>query len=205
LKTKIYLKIAGQTTPAEFSKMFIGTIHGFCNDFLKEQDKYHNFDVLDELQFGSLLYRIHDDLELQSVYGHTIKGNIDAFRKDYEIFENELLSFDALPQKIAKCIQHFCSILQSNRLLTFGSMIRHTYEEIEKNKGILNLKHLFVDEYQDINPAQNALIKAMMKNGAKLTVVGDDLQSIYQWRGSEGFKDYQFQGRMGWRNTHSFQ
>lgn len=165
LKTKVYQRIAKTTTPAEFSKMFVGTIHGYCNEFLKKQDEYHNFDVLDELQFGSLLYRVHDDIGLQSVYGHTIRGNIDAFTKDYEIFENELLEFKDLPPKISKCMHNFCSILQSNRLLTFGSMIRHASEEIEKNGGLENLKHLFVDEYQDINPAQNSLIKAMVKKG----------------------------------------
>jgi DNA helicase-2/ATP-dependent DNA helicase PcrA len=185
LKTRVYQRIAKNITVVEFSKMFVGTIHGYCNQFLKGLDNYHSFDVLDELQFGSLVYRVHDDIGLQSVYGHTIRGNIDAFTRDYEIFENELLEFEDLPKKISTCIRGFCTILQSNRLLTFGSMIRHASEEIEKQGGLENLKHLFVDEYQDINPAQNQLIKAMVKKGAKLTVVGDDLQSIYQWRGSD--------------------
>ena len=185
LKTKVFQRIAKKTPVAEFSKMFVGTIHEYCNQFLKELDAYHNFDVVDELQFESLIYRVHDELDLDKIYGHSIKGNIDAFTKDYEIFENELLAFSQVPQEINSCIKRFCDILQSNRLLTFGSMIRHACEEIEKIGGIEGLKHLFVDEYQDINPAQDRLIKAMVSKGAKLTVVGDDLQSIYQWRGSD--------------------
>jgi DNA helicase-2/ATP-dependent DNA helicase PcrA len=46
------------------------------------------------------------------------------------------------------------------------------------------LKHLIVDEYQDVNPSQEELIRRLVAGGAFLTVVGDDDQAIYQWRGS---------------------
>src|SRR5262249_42916402 len=42
-----------------------------------------------------------------------------------------------------------------------------------------------VDEYQDINPAQEALIATLARDPVELCVVGDDDQSIYQWRGSD--------------------
>jgi superfamily I DNA/RNA helicase len=41
-----------------------------------------------------------------------------------------------------------------------------------------------VDEYQDVNPSQEELIRRLVAGGASLTVVGDDDQAIYQWRGS---------------------
>src|SRR4029078_4543407 len=47
------------------------------------------------------------------------------------------------------------------------------------------LRHLLVDEYQDINPAQDELIDLLARSPVQLTVVGDDDQSIYQWRGSD--------------------
>lgn len=47
------------------------------------------------------------------------------------------------------------------------------------------LRHLIVDEYQDINPAQEALIELLARPPVELCVVGDDDQSIYQWRGSD--------------------
>ena len=42
-----------------------------------------------------------------------------------------------------------------------------------------------VDEYQDVNPLQERLVRGLTQFGANLCVVGDDDQTIYQWRGSE--------------------
>jgi DNA helicase-2/ATP-dependent DNA helicase PcrA len=47
------------------------------------------------------------------------------------------------------------------------------------------LQHLIVDEYQDVNPAQERLIERLVGERTELCVVGDDDQAIYQWRGSD--------------------
>ena len=47
------------------------------------------------------------------------------------------------------------------------------------------LRHLIVDEYQDVNPAQERLIELLTGPQVELCVVGDDDQAIYQWRGSD--------------------
>jgi DNA helicase II / ATP-dependent DNA helicase PcrA len=47
------------------------------------------------------------------------------------------------------------------------------------------LRHLIVDEYQDVNPAQEQLIELLTGPEVELCVVGDDQQAIYQWRGSD--------------------
>ena len=47
------------------------------------------------------------------------------------------------------------------------------------------IRHLIVDEYQDVNPVQEAVIATLHALGASVCVVGDDDQTLYQWRGSD--------------------
>ena len=56
-----------------------------------------------------------------------------------------------------------------------GALIRHVRDHV---------KYVVVDEYQDTNPIQEKLIERLCRFGANLCVVGDDDQTIYQWRGS---------------------
>lgn len=47
------------------------------------------------------------------------------------------------------------------------------------------VRYLVVDEYQDVNPLQERLIRLLNELGAQVCVVGDDDQTIYQWNGSD--------------------
>src|SRR5690606_1166555 len=47
------------------------------------------------------------------------------------------------------------------------------------------VRYVVVDEYQDVNPLQERLVRLLHELGANICVVGDDDQTIYQWRGSE--------------------
>ncbi len=62
------------------------------------------------------------------------------------------------------------------------------YQKGEKGKflsGAARYCHVFVDEFQDINPLDFALVKAIVKrNRATITIVGDDDQAIFEWRGT---------------------
>jgi len=49
---------------------------------------------------------------------------------------------------------------------------------------ISKIKWLFIDEYQDINDIQQTFIRTLQNSGAAITIVGDDAQNIYSWRGS---------------------
>ena len=56
-----------------------------------------------------------------------------------------------------------------------GPLVRHVRDHV---------RYVVVDEYQDTNPIQEKLIERLCRFGANLCVVGDDDQTIYQWRGS---------------------
>jgi superfamily I DNA/RNA helicase len=57
------------------------------------------------------------------------------------------------------------------------------------------IKHVIVDEYQDVNPIQEAIVWSLHELGAQVCVVGDDDQTIYQWRGSDVENILKFQTR----------
>jgi DNA polymerase III epsilon subunit-like protein len=60
-------------------------------------------------------------------------------------------------------------------MLRYGALIARQYS------------HVFFDEFQDVNSHQFNMLKIFAENGSKLTVIGDDSQNIYQWRGSNNY------------------
>lgn len=69
-------------------------------------------------------------------------------------------------------------------LLVYPVLLLNRYEEVLR-KYQNRFKFILVDEYQDTNRAQYEIIKALSVVHKNITVVGDDAQSIYKWRGAE--------------------
>src|SRR6185437_12492499 len=69
-----------------------------------------------------------------------------------------------------------------------GALVRHVRDHV---------RYVVVDEYQDTNPVQEELIEKLCRFGANLCVVGDDDQTIYQWRGSAVANILTFTTRQG--------
>src|SRR5205085_2309687 len=87
-------------------------------------------------------------------------------------------------------IEKYQELCHSHRYLDYTTILRAAVNEIKSNPKLrqrlaATLKYLVVDEYQDVNPLQEELISILHDLGANLCVVGDDDQTIYQWRGSE--------------------
>ncbi len=85
---------------------------------------------------------------------------------------------------------------KENSLIDFGDMISKLWELLN-NDLILseiqsNIKHIIVDEYQDNNYALSQIVKKISSKESSITVVGDDDQSIYSFRGANviGFQEF---------------
>jgi len=83
----------------------------------------------------------------------------------------------------------FERLRQIEQILTFDDFIPVTVSLLETNSHIAqrytqNLQHLIVDEYQDINFGQQQLIELLAGKQADVMVVGDDDQTVYEWRGA---------------------
>ncbi|KKQ28095.1 MAG: hypothetical protein US42_C0002G0050 [Candidatus Magasanikbacteria bacterium GW2011_GWC2_37_14] len=91
--------------------------------------------------------------------------------------------------EIANAYHTYNQLLLDNNCLDFGDLIFYGLKLLKERPNILKLlqnkyKYILVDEFQDVNYAQYELVKLFTTNGNQLTVVGDDDQSIYAFRGA---------------------
>lgn len=68
-------------------------------------------------------------------------------------------------------------LIEVVRLLRDSTEVRHKWQE--------RFRHILIDEYQDTNAAQYAIVKLLVNSERNICVVGDDWQSIYSWRGAD--------------------
>ncbi len=194
LKDRIGLRVATLLGPAhvdQLGTMFVGTIHAYSFQLLQRYvPRFEAFDVLDPNRLTALLLREEHRLGLRLlVPGDGLFECVKAFVDAVQIVENELLDPSLLPEPLRGIYLEYRATLDRYRLMTFGDQIARAIEELAKSEvGVKvrgDLRHLIVDKYQDVNPAQERLIELLSgEGGIELCVVGDDDQSIYQWRGS---------------------
>ena len=171
------------------NSIFVGTIHGWCRNFLEINEHMANSKVMDELEVSQLLIRISTLLGIEDAYdGQNIFRKIEKFQKDLEIFYNENFEISDvnISNKIRDIIKKYLEFLDKQRLIDFGNMIKKTITILNDELGDEEY-HLFVDEYQDVNNSQVELFKKMLSVNDKSTIfaVGDPRQAIYQWRGGD--------------------
>ncbi|MGA9746512.1 MAG: ATP-dependent helicase, partial [Nocardioides sp.] len=84
-------------------------------------------------------------------------------------------------------MEQYLQVLDHQSATDYGDLIRRATAEAVRHRDDLRARyrHVFVDEYQDTDPGQVALLQALAGDGRDLTVVGDPHQSIYGFRGAE--------------------
>ena len=84
-------------------------------------------------------------------------------------------------------LEHYLDNLDDQSATDYADLIRRAVIEATAHRDELRrqFRHVFVDEYQDTDPGQVALLRALAGDGGDLVVVGDPHQSIYGFRGAE--------------------
>jgi DNA helicase II / ATP-dependent DNA helicase PcrA len=194
--------------PTVMGAMYIGTIHAYCQRVLGDMDAtYRQYDVLDENRLKLYLISRYYQLGLQNFRGRargnsyfdTIKQVSDAWKTA----NDELVEFNAITnedQEIGDLLVRIQDALRTDQFIDFSLMIRNVVEALRNNtseieSGVRLLRHLMVDEYQDVNPCQEELMRLLHQRSETLFVVGDDDQSIYAWRGADVSNIIDFQQR----------
>lgn len=173
-------------------KLFVGTIHAYCLRLLQNYvSRYEGYTPLDQNQLFSLVYREANRLGAKALGGGVFDG-IKRLLRGIDVIENELLPIDSLPEgEFRNAVVKYYATLDQYQFMSFGMQIARAVEELRRpevhGEVTRDLRHLIVDEYQDVNPAQEELIRLLASpvGNADLVVVGDDDQAIYQWRGSD--------------------
>ena len=182
-------KALGSDSTYNIEKMYIGTIHGFCYHLLnKYTEQFREYKILDTVKSHLFVARYcaecgMSDLELEA-YPRNINLFLQCIDKMIDDYENA----DAWTQEHRNVLDKYISCLYSRGYIDFSLMIFETLRQIEGNREVQEylsrIKYLVVDEYQDVNDLQEKLILRIAETGANICVVGDDDQTIYQFRGS---------------------
>ncbi len=194
LKQRIQLRVEerlGGSAVNHLVGLFVGTIHAYCFQLLNQRvPRYSTYDVLDDHRLTAFLSREAQRLEIRCLDSkQRLFASIQAFLQSVDVVENELLDPEVMPEPFRKVLLSYYATLDRYHLLTYGQQMVRAVAELSRPELRVQvqagLRHLIVDEYQDINPVQERLIQLLTGPSTQLCVVGDDDQAIYAWRGSD--------------------
>ena len=177
--------------------MYVGTIHAYCLNLLQQAPVYHflKYSVLTEVQQRLLIDRNSKKsglTEAPLLDGRTLSRWVDSrlYQALLSVLEEGGVKDRAIPVGVREAAAKYRELLDEKKYLDYSGMLSRAVSELKSNPKLrekikTSVKYLVVDEYQDVNPLQEALIREIAALGANVCVVGDDDQTIYQWRGSD--------------------
>ncbi len=187
----------GKLTGLDPRGLDIGTFHGICGRILRRYasrlgltSSYVIYDQDDQL---ALIKRIAGDLKLdpQAFPPQALRHHIEAWKNQGELPEDaKASSFDLMQKKALQVYVEYQRQCRAQDAVDFGDLLLHVVTLLRRHEGVrqelqARYSHVLVDEYQDTNHAQYLLLRHLVTEAHSLTVVGDDDQSIYRWRGAD--------------------
>ncbi|MBL6911576.1 MAG: UvrD-helicase domain-containing protein [Candidatus Marinimicrobia bacterium] len=177
----------------------VGTFHSIGARILRKHisylnDKYNSdFTIYDVSDQKSLLKEVVDQLniaEFKELNINFLRSQLDKFKNasmTVKEVESKANSFE--DEKIAEVYKRYSELLLSNNAVDFNDLIGMPIKLFKENKSLLkqyqkSWQYILVDEFQDTNSPQFDLISLLGGKHQNITVVGDDDQSIYGWRGA---------------------
>ena len=178
--------------------MWIGTFHSICVRILRR--------YIDRIGFTSS-FIIFDSSDQRTLVKQCLKQlNVDdkmfndrAVLSEISNAKNEMLEPDMYKlrtnnemrkETIAKVYELYQKRLRENNAIDFDDIINYTIKILSENPDVLDyytekFEYVLVDEYQDTNKAQFTLVSILAARHGNITVVGDNDQGIYSFRGAD--------------------
>ncbi len=190
------------------AEMYIGTMHGYALNLLQTYvPEAFKYGVLTDVTQRLLIDRESTKSGLTTCpttapSRPTLWRYVDSklYMQVLSILQEDQVDFDLVPEGVSDSLQSYVELLTRRKYFDYTAMIASAVAFLESDpddddltipeRELLrhiraDIKYVVVDEYQDVNPLQEKLIAGLVRWGANLCVVGDDDQTIYQWRGSE--------------------
>ncbi|MBQ0832486.1 DNA helicase II [Marinobacter sp.] len=185
--------------------LWFGTFHGIAHRLLrahwKDAGLPENFQVLDSDDQLRLVKRVMREAQIdesqfppRQAQWFISSQKDEGLRADH-IQENPGDHFTSTMVRVYRRYEELC---QQSGLVDFGELLLRSHELWLHRPQLLahyqqRFQHILVDEFQDTNTIQYAWLQVLASNRVPLTVVGDDDQSIYGWRGAkvENIQQYQ--------------
>ena len=180
----------------------MGTFHSVFARILRAESNHvgltSNFTIYDEADSRSLIKNIVRQMGLDDkIYKPSTIHSVISMQKNrlwsagQYAEDGELLERDRrrnMPETY-KIFRLYEQRLQQANAMDFDDLLVQTYRLLKKNEDIRQkyaerFKYVLVDEYQDTNYAQQQIVWLLTKENQHITVVGDDYQSIYAFRGA---------------------
>lgn len=181
----------------DVSGMWVSTIHSMCVKILRNDiDKIgydRDFTIYDETDKDKVLKRIFEEKGLEvDKFLKTVKSHIGIAKNDCLNPEEykEVNSDIRFINEICDVYQAYDDKLAKSNSLDFDDLLYKTYTLFKLHPEVADyyankFKYIHVDEFQDTNKVQFAIIQRLSLKHGNIFVVGDDDQSIYGWRGAK--------------------
>mgnify|MGYP001111046144 CR=1 FL=1 len=193
--------------PGSEGRSWIGTFHATGVRILRREaerigyDRY--FTIYDADDQRTLIKQILVDLKAdpKQFNPRAVASEISNFKNRFLTPEQaRVQALTARDEKVADAYERYVKRLKQLGAMDFDDLIGKTVELFETHRDVQErysqkFQHVLVDEFQDTNPLQLVMIRALSAVHGNLCAVGDDDQSIYSWRGATvenmlGFEEY---------------
>lgn len=191
MKDRVYKLIGKEAFDIQLS-----TFHSFGLRILRENYKEiglnKTFSIIDESDSISLIKKILKDLNIDEkiLSPKYVKNKISSLKNDLiDVSLHSKYFKGDIEDKINKIYKKYQELLLKNSSVDFDDLLFLPVKLLKENPKILEtyqelFKYIFIDEYQDTNEAQYILTKMIASKYQNITVVGDESQNVYSWRGA---------------------
>lgn len=172
------------------AEMYVGTIHSWCLNVLRDYKyEFQKYSVLDEIKLKLFVDRNFNTIGMKVLDMQRFTDTGYFIQLMGILREAEFVDRTTVPQDLFDALDQYESTLKKHCYLDFTMIMTEAYHLLVNDPAFrgkiqADIGYLTVDEYQDVNPIQEKIVRELYNLGANICVVGDDDQTIFQWRGS---------------------